>query len=97
MPWEPWHTALQAWAKSGELERAATSALMLSGVNESLQQFSEVIASGDFDAIPDVELLSAESIAGNAGAYSIDTNKIYLNTEFSILLKERIVHSYTRD
>ena len=82
IPWEPWHTALQAWAESGELERAATSALMLSGVDEILQQFSEEIAAGSFNAIPDVVLLSAESIAGNAGAYSIDTNKIYLNVDW---------------
>ena len=82
VPWEPWHAILQAWAESGELERAATSALMLSGANESLQQFTKEIASGDFDAIPDVELLSAESIAGNAGAYSIDTNKIYINADW---------------
>ena len=37
---------------------------------------------GDFAAFPKIEILSSASINGANGAYSADTNKIYISEEY---------------
>ena len=47
-----------------------------------LQLLSQQWLDGDFDSFPEIEIRSASDINGANGAFSIDTNKIYLAREF---------------
>jgi Ca2+-binding RTX toxin-like protein len=50
--------------------------------NAGLEAFRQLWRTGDFTGLPAVEIRSASDINGANGAFSVDTNKIYLSGEY---------------
>ena len=46
--------------------------------------------SGEFDSFPEIEILSSATINGANGAYSVDTNKIYIAEEYLLTNADNI-------
>jgi hypothetical protein len=49
---------------------------------ELAQNLAKDWASGDFSAMPEIEILDSDTLKGANGAFSIDTNTIYLSREY---------------
>ena len=77
-----WTQQLRGWAEDGSLLAAAQQALLL---EESPQQLVELLdqwGASDFSALPAIETLSSQDIAGARGAYVEDLSQIFLNQEW---------------
>ena len=77
-----WTQQLRGWAEDGSLLAAAQQALLL---EESPQQLVELLdqwGASDFSALPAIETLSRQDIAGARGAYVEDLSQIFLNQEW---------------
>ncbi|MFL2506136.1 MAG: cadherin domain-containing protein [Parasynechococcus sp.] len=77
-----WTQQLRGWAEDGSLLAAAQQALLL---EESPQQLVELLdqwGASDFSALPAIETLSRQDIAGARGAYVEDLSRIFLNQEW---------------
>ena len=73
---------MRGWAEDGSLLAAAQQALLL---EESPQQLVELLdqwGASDFSALPAIETLSRQDIAGARGAYVEDLSQIFLNQEW---------------
>ena len=57
----------------------------------TLEQFYQQWLEGNFDNFPEIEIRSASEINGANGAFSSDTNKIYISRKF--LTQNVTVHS----
>jgi hypothetical protein len=90
-----WRALLQGWSASGQLAAAANEALLLTGnstAEQQLQQLCAEWASGDFQGIPEIVLLTAGQMNGAMGAYATSTGKIYLNADWlSSVGKDQII------
>jgi uncharacterized repeat protein (TIGR01451 family) len=49
---------------------------------EKVENLRQQWISGDFRSLPEIEIYSGEEIKGANGAFSLDTNKIYLSQEY---------------
>jgi uncharacterized repeat protein (TIGR01451 family) len=49
---------------------------------EKVENLRQQWVSGDFRSLPEIEICSGEEIKGANGAFSLDTNKIYLSQEY---------------
>ena len=49
---------------------------------EKVENLRQQWISGDFTSLPEIEICSGEEIKGANGAFSLDTNKIYLSQEY---------------
>ncbi|MFN5193434.1 MAG: hypothetical protein ACK5E6_03280, partial [Cyanobacteriota bacterium] len=77
-----WFTLLKGWALDGSISLAAQESFQLDGEPEPLKELISQWAAGDVAALPPVELLPAEAMAGAAGAYAIQSGTIYLNADW---------------
>ena len=86
-----WHLLLQGWSASGRLTAAAREALLLDGEPQALKVLVNQWSLGDFQAVPEVVLLSNTDINGALGAYAQSTGKIYFNADWlEIASKESV-------
>jgi len=77
-----WASELVARAGSGELSKTIDSVFGAVTTSEQLSlaklAFAR-LADGDLSVLPGVQVLSADTMAGKLGAYSADTDTIYIN------------------
>jgi hypothetical protein len=77
-----WQTQLQTWALSGALLQAASKALALETVPQSLSDLNGRLAADNWSVIPRVEILSGAGMGGAIGAWAESTQTIYLNSDW---------------
>ena len=77
-----WTQQLRGWAEDGSLLAAAQQALLLEGEPKQLVELLDQWVASDFSALPAVETLSSQDIAGARGAYVEDLSQIFLNQEW---------------
>ena len=77
-----WTQQLRGWAEDGSLLAAAQQALLLEGEPKQLVELLDQWGASDFSALPAVETLSNQDIAGARGAYVEDLSQIFLNQEW---------------
>ena len=77
-----WTQQLRGWAEDGSLLAAAQQALLLEGEPKQLVELLDQWGASDFSALPAVETLSSQDIAGARGAYVEDLSQIFLNQEW---------------
>ena len=70
---------LQSLARSGYLSRTIDSVFGPSSLAPELQRTINAIANGDLSALPSISILSNETMKGHFGAYSAETNTIFLH------------------
>lgn len=70
-----WHLLLQEWSASGRLTAAAQEALLLNGEPQALTDLTNQWSAGDFQAVPEIVLLSNADINGALGAYAQSTGE----------------------
>ena len=88
-----WFDQLQQWSLSGRLNAAAKEALLLNGQPQELQDLVSQWSSGDFQAVPEIVLLSNADINGALGAYAQSTGKIYLNADWFATATQEAVNA----
>ena len=77
-----WYEHLKQWSLSGRLTASAQEALLLDGEPQVLKELVSQWSLGDFEAVPEIALLSNADINGAMGAYAQSTGKIYLNADW---------------
>ena len=85
---QAWRLRLSEWSIDGSLSAAAQVALRLPGEPEALKGLISEWATGDFKALPPIEVLDGSVMPGTAGAYAISTGTIYLNGDWLHLASE---------
>ena len=77
-----WETLLQECSNNGRLADAAREAFEVSSLGVDFELILQSFAAGDFSPLPAISLLSSTRIGGSPGAYSVQTDTIYLNYEW---------------
>ncbi|MDH4407083.1 MAG: M10 family metallopeptidase C-terminal domain-containing protein, partial [Cyanobium sp. D14.bin.5] len=80
-----WHKLLQGWAQDGSFSRAAQEALGLDDNQPLLGKLASDWGSGDFNALPPIELVPAATMptaAGAPAAYAASNGTIYLDADW---------------
>ena len=75
-----WQQQIKAWAKNGELVRAAVHALGLGHEPLALTAFAKALAQGDFSGLPTVELMTDDELPGARSHFSESSQTVFLNT-----------------
>ncbi|RCL64104.1 MAG: calcium-binding protein, partial [Synechococcus sp. MED-G67] len=74
-----WKTALQQAAQSGRFLDAAQVALQLEANPQELLELNQKFILGEFNDLPNIELLSGSAIGSASGAYASSSRTIYIN------------------
>ena len=88
-----WYEQLQQCSLNGRLSAAAQEALLLDGEPQALHDLVNQWSLGDFQAVPEIVLLSNADINGALGAYAISTGKIYLNADWFATATQEAVNA----
>ena len=77
-----WRSQLYEWARSGQLLSAASKALVVKEVPETLVNLNKQLIRGDWSVVPSIEFLSSTDIDDALGAWSSQTQTIYINSDW---------------
>ena len=88
-----WYDQLQHWSLGGQLSAAAQEALLLDGEPQALKDLVSQWSAGNFQAVPEIVLLSNADINGALGAYAQSTGKIYLNADWLTTATQEAVNA----
>ena len=88
-----WYDRLQQWSLDGRLSVAAQEALLLDGELQALKDLVSQWSLGDFQAVPEIVMLSNADINGAMGAYPQSTGKIYLNADWLATATQEAVNA----
>ena len=86
-----WRTALQQTAQSGRFLDAAQVALQLEANPQELLELNQKFILGEFNDLPNIELLNGSAIGSASGAYASSSRTIYINQSWLAKQRRRFV------